>query len=213
VDVGRSFSFVFSDPRWVSKLLIAGLMVLIPIFGWFALIGYCSRITRLVATTGTDLPLPEWDAFGDLFVDGFKVAAAGFVWSLPATVLGFVLGAATEDSSAGALLANCITLPLALLISFVAPAVAGQIAVTGSFSEGLQVGRVIELVRRNPGDYLIVVLMTIVASFVAVLGFIALCIGILFTIAYAQLLLYHLYGQAYRRSAGAAAPAQPAPRF
>lgn len=216
MDVGRSFSFVFSDPRWVSKLLIAALMVLIPIFGWLVLVGYFSHVTRRIATTGTDLPLPEWEAFGDLFVDGFKVAAAGFVWSLPVSILGFCLGGIFElgdGSDAGALVANCITVPLSLLVAFVAPAVTGRVAATGSFSEGLQVKQVIAAVRRNPGDYLIIVLMTFVAGFVAAAGFLALCIGVLVTIPYAQLILFHLYGQAHWRSAGAVSATQSVPRF
>ena len=214
MDIGRAFSFVFQDPRWVTKVLIGALMVVIPVFGWFTLAGYAARILRQVATSGTDLPLPEWDSLGDLFVAGFKVAAATFVWGLPVSLLGFALGGLAESGGSAAL-ANCLTLPLGLVVAFVSPAVAARVAVTGSFGEGLQVGQIFALVRRNPADYLIVAVMSFVASLVAVFGLLLFCVGVLATLFYAYLVIFHLYGQAYWRSTAGTAtpPGQPAPRF
>ena len=39
MDIGKAFGFVFEDEQWVSKILLGAAIMLIPIFGLFALIG------------------------------------------------------------------------------------------------------------------------------------------------------------------------------
>lgn len=204
MDIGRAFGFPFQDPRWVSKILIAALMVVIPIFGWLVLYGYGMRVTRQVAG-GSDLPLPEWDDFGGLFLDGLKLFGVTFIWSLPATLLGAITGRGGEASLAG----GCLSSLVSLAVGFFLPAAIARVATTGSFSAGLDIGTVVALVRRNVGDYLLVFVVIIAASIVGVLGLVALCVGILFTIPYAYLVTSHVYGQAYYRSQGG--PVLPSP--
>ena len=48
MDFGLAFSFPFQDKNWLQKILIAGLIMLIPIVGWFAVIGWALEITRRV---------------------------------------------------------------------------------------------------------------------------------------------------------------------
>ena len=217
MDIGRAFSFVFQDPRWVSKIAIGSLLILIPIFGWFVVYGYAMRVLRLVATEGTDLPLPEWDSLGELFVEGFRGFAVFFVWYLPvigfSICVSFALGGFDAEESGNGFFANCLTLPFQLLIGFVVPAAVARATVERRFGAGLEVAEVIRLVRERAGDYLLLVVMGIVASIVASLGLIAFCIGILVTIFYAVLFQAHLYGQAYYRARGGAVQIQPAPRF
>ncbi len=215
MDAGRAFTFAFQDPRWVGKLLIGAVMLLIPIFGWFVLLGYVLRIIRQVVA-GSDLPLPEWEDWGGLFVDGLKLFGVGFVWSLPVSLLSACLQfglASADDSGTASLLANCITLPLSLAVALVTPAAYGRLAMTGSFAAGLEVGAVLALVRDNIGDYLIVLLMTIVGSLIAAAGIVACCVGVLATTAYAALLTAHLTGQAYRRAQGGTVLLAPTTQF
>ena len=197
MDIGRAFSFPFQDPRWVAKLLIAAAMVVIPIFGWLVLYGYGMRVTRQVAT-GTDIPLPEWEDFGGLFVDGLKLFAVTFVWSLPATLIGALAGGGGDASFAG----SCLSSLVSLAVAFFLPAVIARVATTGSFTAGLDIGTVIALVQRNVTDYLLVLAVVVAAGIIAALGLVALCIGVLFTIPYAYLASSHVYGQAYYRSLG-----------
>ena len=185
----------------MTKLLIAAVMVVIPVFGWLVLAGYALRITRQVAG-GSDLPLPEWQDWGELFLDGLKALGIAFIWTLPTTIISVCLRFGTDDSAGVILLTNCLTLPISLALGFVLPAALARLATTGSFNAGLEVGRVIETVRRDPADYLIVLLFGFVAGFLAAAGLIALCVGVLVTIPYAQFMLAHLYGQAYFRAQG-----------
>ncbi len=197
MDIGRAFSFPFQDPRWVTKILIAAAMVVIPIFGWLVLYGYGMRITRQVAA-GTDIPLPEWEDFGGLFVDGLKLFAVTFIWSLPAALIGGIAGSGGDGNLAG----GCLSSLISLSIGFVLPVAIARVATTGSFAAGLDVGAVIALVQRNVSDYLLVFVVVVAAGIIAVLGLVAVCIGVLFTIPYAYLVTSHVYGQAYYRSQG-----------
>jgi hypothetical protein len=64
------------------------------------------------------------------------------------------------------------------------------------------------MVKANIGAYFIVLLGIICAGLVSSLGFIACIIGIIFTTAYANAVIGHLYGQAYvdtKRKLGEAA--------
>ena len=71
MDVAKAFTFVTEDERWMSKIGIGAaislfffLIIPIPL-----LVGYLVGITRNVKE-GVERPLPEWDDFGQLFMDG-----------------------------------------------------------------------------------------------------------------------------------------------
>ncbi len=208
MDIARAFSFPLQDPRWVAKILIAAVMLVIPIFGWLVLSGYGLRITRQVAA-GTDVPLPEWEDFAGLFVDGLKLFAVTFVWSLPAALLSGIASGGGDPSFAG----GCLSSLISLVAAFFLPAAIARVATTGSVGAGLEVGTVISLVQRNVADYLLVLGVVVVAGILALMGLVALCIGILFTIPYAYLVTSHIYGQAYYRSQGGPVLPTPSARF
>lgn len=46
VDIGRAITYVFQDPQWLKKVLIGGLLSLIPIIGWLIIGGYWLRVIR-----------------------------------------------------------------------------------------------------------------------------------------------------------------------
>ena len=214
MDVGRAFGFLFQDQRWVAKILLAAVMLVIPIFGWLVLFGYAMRITRQVAA-GTDLPLPEWEDWGGLFVEGLRAFGVYFVWGLPGNLLYGIgqFGADRDQASGGLLLFSCLGFVVAVVTGFVVPAALARTAVTSSFGAGLEVGAIFALVRDNLGDYFILLLLGVVAGIIASLGFIALCVGVLVTIPYAYFMLAHLYGQVYyRANRGMLAPTA-GPRF
>ena len=98
MDFGKAFTFMFQDDRWLAKLGIGTLLVLVGIFLAPLLIG----IVPLIIVTGYSLvaldnvrlghehPLPEWQDWGRFFMLGLKAfGSALFVWALP-LFLGFV---------------------------------------------------------------------------------------------------------------------------
>lgn len=205
MDIERAFKFPFQDSAWVTKILIGAVMVLIPILGWLALLGFSMRITRRVAA-GADVPLPEWTDFSSLLRDGLKGWGISIIWSVPTIILSAL--AAASDSFA----LNCLAwIVSVIVIMFIAAAIV-PMAISGNFSDGLQFQQIINRVMSNFTDYLLILVMAVVLQFVAVLGLIACIVGVLATTAYASFVAPHLWAQAHRRATGAGAIA-PAPQF
>lgn len=111
MDIARALTYVFQDPGWPRKFLIALAILFVPnllntgsggdlgsgllaivlgLLGGLFLFGYALRIARQVAA-GTDLPLPEWTAWDRLATDGLKGIAVFFVWLIVPVILATVL--------------------------------------------------------------------------------------------------------------------------
>lgn len=221
MDIGKSFSFVFEDKEWVSKMVIAGLITLLGfLFGWLVIpailaavlvSGFGLEITRRVLR-GESQVLPAWDNWGKLFTDGLMVAIIGIVYALPMIVvslcLGVPLGSWSENSDAAGAVAGsllgCINLLWGIVLSFLLPAAIATYAKEGNLSAAFRFGDVLALVRDHFTTYLITAVMVWVASLIGGLGFLLCGIGWLFTIPYSTLVQSHLYGQAYVEAAGLA---------
>ena len=92
--------FPFQDPKWGTKLLIGAALVfanaIIPLLPAILLTGYIARLMRSTAR-GNDPALPEWDDWGGLLRDGFRLWAASFLYALPLVAMmlfsiGFIYG-------------------------------------------------------------------------------------------------------------------------
>jgi hypothetical protein len=199
MEVGKSFSYVFEDEKWTTKMLLGILVTMVPILN-FAWIGYYTQVLRNVSQ-GVARPLPDWDDFGDKFVKGLILFLAGLIYALPAVILGSVifpvllLPAFSGDANmqetftamAGGstiLVACCVSL-YALALSFYMPAVNIHFARIGTFGSCFQLSEIFKLVSQNIGNYLLAWLMTIVFGIVvgliisvvsAVIGWVP-CIG------------------------------------
>jgi len=203
MDIGRAFGFVFQDPNWLKKILIGGVLLIIPIFGWLVVAGYGLRIMKNVIN-GSDLPLPEWDDLGGLFSDGLKVFVVTIVWAIPLAIISAIL------RQGNGFFFQCLTFVIDVLTAVIIAAAVPPVAASGNISDGFQVQAIFSRVTSHIGDYLIIYLLGIVLAVIAVAGLIGLCVGILFTITYVTLVQAHLASQAYLRSIGSAAPPQQA---
>lgn len=205
VDIGRAFNSPFRDARWITKILIGAVMVIIPIFGWFCLAGYGLRIMRRVVD-GADTSLPDWTDFGQLFVDGIKAWIVAIIWSLPTIILsGF-------GNVADNLLLQCLGSLVNIATGMLTAAAIVPVAISGDMADGLQFQAVVNRVLNNLGDYLLLIVMGFVLGLIAAAGAIACIIGVFASIAYALFVHSHLTAQAYRRSTGIGG-LEPAPRF
>ncbi len=208
MDVGKSFTFLFEDKKWVEKLLIGGLILLIPIVGSLLLMGYMVVLIRNVRQ-GEEYPLPEWHEFGEMIVDGLKLLLAYIVWALPIivlwvpfVVLAIPLGVfASEDVAGGilgtlALCFTCFTVLYAILLLFLVPAVTIRYAEAGELSAALAVSDVFQFTRANLGNVVLVVVVVLLAQIAAgIVGGILCGIGALFTAFWALTVQGYLYGQ------------------
>jgi len=196
--ITEAFVWPVRDPEWLTKVLIIGLINLIPIVGAINGIGWMlGSLDHLRAGEEKLAPanLSHLGRGARVFVVelvyALAVVAIGMVFYLPA--LAITVQQNHGHANAG-LIALAFLLTLAafglialgsLALTFLLPAVI--LAVDGhGIAAGLQVGNVVARSRANPMNTLVAGLMLIAASFVSSLGVIACGLGAVFTAAYAQ---------------------------
>jgi hypothetical protein len=222
MNIGKSFSFVFEDPRWVNKvaigtvvLILASLLspILIGILGYFIVVGYGLEVLRNVRR-GDLFPMPEWrDRWGEWLVLGVKAVVAVFVWSLPAIIValpmgfGFVLLGNEDAAAFGGLLAacfGCLILIWTIIVLLATPVIYIRLAETEELSSAFRFGDILSFTRDHVGQVIIATIMYLVAGLVfgligSIVGLILCLVGLFFTLPAAQfittLVQSHLYGQ------------------
>jgi len=218
MDIGKSFTYVFEDPNWIMKLVIGGLVSLVPIVN-FAALGYMITTLKNVAD-GQAQPLPEWSNFGDYFMKGLYLFVGILIYFIPVIVLYccmFVLSmvagmGASGNSDAGGALATlvgllsfclwCLVILFVLVVAVMLPAAFTRYAVSNQLSVFWDFRGNFDLISKNLSNYIIALLIAWVAGFVAGFGVILCFIGVVFTSFWAQLVGAHVYGQFWRVSQG-----------
>src|SRR3990172_6927206 len=176
MDFGLAFSFPFQDQQWIKKLLITAVLILVPIIGWIAVLGWSLEVARRVIRQHPE-PLPDWSEFGALLGLGFKGFIIGIVLSIPVWVIILppvaisVFAADSQDLlSIVSTCAGCLILIYSIMLAFATPAAYGELAYTDQIGAALNPGRILQLVRAAPSGYLIAILGTLVGGIVASLG-------------------------------------------
>ncbi len=205
MDIGKAFKFVFEDQRWVSKVIIGGLLFFIPLVGQLFALGYMLETLRNVAA-GEPSPLPEWSDLGTKLVKGLSLAVVLLIYSIPIWIfycLMFLSGSIGGDNGNAftGLLASCFGCLMGLyglVFAVIRPAITIRFAATGEIMSAFRFGEVISLITAKPGNYIIALILAWVAGLIAYFGIIACVVGVLFTMFWAMLVEAHLYGQVYR---------------
>jgi hypothetical protein len=185
--LGDAISFPFRDPGWVGKIVVQGLILIIPIVG-------------LIATAGWMLM-----TFDNLRAGRQELAPAGFhlsrgiglfgawliyavVLSLPGGILnGIGSGMNANHNFSGSLftvLGSLLNFAAQLFLYFLLPSIIVMTYHRG-FAGGLDVQGVWRLATTNVSNSVMAGLMMFVAGIIAVLGIVACCVGVFFTAAYA----------------------------
>ncbi|HET89823.1 MAG TPA: DUF4013 domain-containing protein [Chloroflexi bacterium] len=217
MDLGKAFSYVFEDEEWIVKILLGALLMLIPIVGQFALMGYGIAIIRNVRA-GEPRPLPNWSAFGEYLLDGLKLWAVTLVYTLPLFVIicpiTFVwilpaLGGESEDlvvalaGLSGILSIGliCLVTLYSILLAIVAPVLQIRYAKSGEIGDCLQIGAVFRDAFANLGSIIMVALVWWAASIILVPIATTVTLGLLALPAsvWLRTLSSHLYGQISRQ--------------
>jgi hypothetical protein len=212
---------MFDDADWIKKLAIGGGiafigLILSPILIGLVILlmitGYMLEVLKNVRD-GRPLPLPEWTDFGDLLRKGFMVGVIGFVYNIPALLFvcatqaaNFGLTSTTDTDTASALgiavaCLACLQIIFSLIAAILLPAGMIRYARYETLGSAFQFGEIYRFISSNIGDYAIVVILGIVAQFIAGLGIILCFIGFFFTFFWSILVMGNLYGQLARKAA------------
>jgi len=200
MDIGKAFTYPFEDKKWVEKLLIGGLLNIIPVVN-FIPAGYAVRMLRKKAQGGGN-DLPEWDDWGGDWVKGaLAYFVAPLIYSLPILLLAIPFGiimAATRNNEGGicSVLFSCAASLWGLVIAVVYPAGLIKYATEGDFGAFFKFSEIFQFIRDNLSNYVVALLMILVASIVAsIVGGILCGIGVFWTTFWAYLVGAHLLGQ------------------
>jgi hypothetical protein len=222
MDVGSAFTFMFDDEAWIKKIAIGGgimlaglmlspiligLLLFLPINGYMLEVIKCTREDR-------PLPLPEWSDFGSLFSKGLMVFVIGLIYYLPVILvmcpfmlismavpaLGLDPDVAQPLMAVTSLCMMCVMPLVALIAAALFPAALIRYAEYGTLGSAFQFGEIFRFISSNIGDYIIVILLTFVAQFVAQFGMILCFVGIFFTAFWSVLVTGNLLGQLARKA-------------
>jgi hypothetical protein len=214
MDIGRAFSFVFDDDEWLTVILLGGLILIVPIFGQIALIGFLFETARNVAA-GNSRPLPKWNHLGETFSLGLPGFLIQLVYALPIILLSCVFGCVVifsssvltrQESAVGGVIMLtflCFFPLLTLLGLIIQPLTLGAMArylQIGSLGAALRVGAVVSLLRSDLGGWMLLWLLQILCGLIGGVGGVFFGIGAAFTSAYATAVFGHLLGQMMART-------------
>lgn len=205
MNIGKSFSFVFEDKKWIEKILIGGVLMFVPILGSILLLGYAVQLVRNIRNHDPE-PLPEWDDWGTKIAEGFKLFIVYFLWSLPLIILGFLIAiplALGSNSDTGSTIASifalcfgCFAFIYAIVVWLATPGITIKFAETGEFSDGLKFGEILSFTKDYLGQIIVVAIVSgLVYLFAGLLGSLLCLIGLFFTMFWASLVQYHMVGQ------------------
>ncbi len=218
MDIGRSFTYITQDQDWIKKVLLGGVITLIPIAGPLFAFGYAVEAMRNVIA-GQEVPLPELGDFGSKLVEGLKVWVISFIYALPLVLFGIcaqsgslvptlaenadpdVVGALTTVSVGVSACCGCLSLLYAILMSLILPFAWGKYIETGQIGAAFRLGEIFGMLKSNVGSAVVVLLVNGLAVLIAaIVGVIVCGIGWIFTLFYAQLVMAFLYGSLYRQA-------------
>jgi len=207
MNIGLAFTYQFEDEEWIKKLLLTGLIALIPIVGQIYVFGWMMEIAERFAT-GSTKELPDID-FGKFLGKGFSGYIAtliysipGFIVMLPGIIASFFTGAVGEDAAIFIMIAMVCCFGLGALVTIAASLLSFPAIVEVQMKDlksAFQIKRMVAIFKGAIGAYLLaIVILALAVPIISSLGAIACGIGVIITLPYSISLYGALLGMAYR---------------
>jgi|SRR5579859_1381534 len=184
--VGDAFGYPFRDPGWVGKILVQGLILIIPIVGWIAAVGWLMLTYENLRAGRQELAPAGFHLEKGIGLFGVYLIYAVLI-NVPGWILDVIGSAASNQGAyAGApfsALGSLYGFLAQLFLYFLTPTL---IILTGrhGFTGGLDFQRVWAMASSQMNNSVVAALVIFVGSIIGLLGIIVCCVGIFFTLIY-----------------------------
>jgi hypothetical protein len=186
-----SFGWPLGDQTWISKVIFQGLILIVPIVGQVALLGWLLQNLDNVRAGRWEMAPAGFHLSRGIGLFGAVLVYGAAAW-LPGWLLSLVAGAAARQSPqlAGLLLflGQAWNLAAALLLLFIAPALVVSTWRAG-LAGALDVPAVWRLATADVASSVLASLVLLVGLLIAGLGVILCVVGLLFTTTYAAVVV------------------------
>ncbi len=166
--ISRSWDMLTRDKGWIKVILLLALACFVPFVGLIGLVGYGLEWARLTAWGIDSSPKQRGVRIGECLASGWRALVVTFVWMFvwmfAAGIVNSIADALLPDALAS-LIGSLLVLAQLFYILVVYVAVL-RAAIYTKISAGLNPSRVLEMVKRAPGDLFFFVLIPIVAGLI-----------------------------------------------
>ncbi len=212
--VGDAFGWAFKDPAWLGKIVVQGLILIIPIVGWIATTGWLMLAFENARSGRNELPPAGFHLGRGIGIFGVYLIY-GIVLSIPGIALNSIGSHTTSlesgfSYSTGSPLGSLWNLVTQLLIDFLSPTLIVMVYHHG-FRGGFDLANIWKYATSNVTNSIVAALIIFVGSLIGALGLIACCIGVFFTIVYSISIQAAVAAWFERQQSAPAAPAMPPP--
>ncbi len=192
-DIISRYKNIAKDEKWVVKILIGGIISLVPILGWIVIAGYLLQLLKNVKDGDTGSKLPEWKGFEKLFMDGL----APFLFGLGMGIITVILTLIIQTVFCG--FGPFIGFVFKILVGIISPAIMliyyFRLIELKDWKLALNIGAIIAEFQNSAKEYLPTLGMFFVAN---ILSFIAGCCFLSpFTIFYTAIVFYPKLAEIY----------------
>ncbi|WP_293814861.1 DUF4013 domain-containing protein [uncultured Parolsenella sp.] len=167
--ISRSWDMLTRDKGWIKVILLLALASFVPFVGLIGLVGYGLEWARLTAWGIDSSPKQRGVRIGECLASGWRALVVTFVWMfvwmLAAGIVNSIADVLLPDALAS-LIGSLLVLAQLFYILVVYVAVL-RAAIYTKISAGLNPSRVLEMVKRAPGDLFFFVLIPIVGGLIA----------------------------------------------
>jgi uncharacterized membrane protein len=209
MDFTRAITYVFREPNWIKKILITGLITIIPFLGFIYLIGWIAETVDRYQKNNYPL-LPEKPSFS-FFINGLKLGIAGIIYWLPLLLIRVLIEIVTRFwvylfsgflERAGISLFEFMSSALTFIYFFffllLVPCILKIYLERRNIRDTFEFRRIYQALRSNINTYVSLLLSIIICIIIASVGISLFYIGLIFTIPFAAAIYAHLVGQSIR---------------
>ena len=166
--ISRSWDMLTRDKGWIKVILLLAIASFVPFVGLIGLVGYGLEWARLTAWGIDSSPKQRGVRIGECLASGWRALVVTFVWMfvwmLAAGIVNSIADVLLPDALAN-LIGSLLVLAQLFYILVVYVAVL-RAAIYTKISAGLNPSRVLEMVKRAPGDLFFFVLIPIVGGLI-----------------------------------------------